>query len=96
VALERRAGGRQRAAGACCSRASSMQVLGSLLSGRLGAAARIVALRRSSREVCPQVPTLIAAEVPILCAEVALVALTSFTLVGPLDLASWTPPVAGA
>jgi uncharacterized membrane protein YbhN (UPF0104 family) len=29
-------------------RASSMQVLGSLLSGQLGAAARIVALRRSS------------------------------------------------
>src|SRR5262249_34954762 len=58
-------------------RASSMQVLGSLLSGQLGAAARIVALRRSSRAVCPQVPTLIAAEVPILSAEVALAALTS-------------------
>jgi uncharacterized membrane protein YbhN (UPF0104 family) len=67
-------------------RASSMQVLGSLLSGQLGAVARIVALRRSSREVCPQVPALIAAEVPILSAEVVLAALTSFTLVGTLDL----------
>ncbi len=75
-------------------RASSAQVLGSLLSGQLGAAARIVALRRSSRRVCPQVPTLIAAEVPILSAEVALAALTSFTLVGPLGLPWWSPLVA--
>jgi uncharacterized membrane protein YbhN (UPF0104 family) len=77
-------------------RASSMQVLGSLLSGQLGAAARIVALRRSSCETCPQVPTLIAAEVPILSAEVALAALTSFTLVGPLGLPWWSPLVAAA
>src|SRR5690242_19828723 len=77
-------------------RASSMQVLGSLLSGQLGAAARIVALRRSSCDACPQVPTLIAAEVPILSAEVALAALTSFTLVGPLGLPWWSPLVAAA
>jgi len=77
-------------------RASSAQVLGSLLSGQLGVAARIVALRRSSREVCPQVPTLIAAEVPILSAEVALAALTSFTLVGPLGLPWWSPLIAAA
>jgi uncharacterized membrane protein YbhN (UPF0104 family) len=77
-------------------RASSAQVIGSLLSGQLGAAARIVALRRSSRQVCPQVPTLIAAEVPILSVEIALAALTSFTLVGPLGLPWWSPLVAGA
>jgi uncharacterized membrane protein YbhN (UPF0104 family) len=77
-------------------RASSMQVLGSLLSGQLGAAARIVALRRSSPQVCPQVPTLIAAEVPILSVEIALAALSSFTLVGPLGLPWWSPLVAGA
>ncbi len=75
-------------------RASSFQVLGSLLSGQLGAAARIVALRRSSREVCPQVPTLIAAEMPILSFEVALAALTSFTLVGPLGAPWWSPLLA--
>src|SRR4051812_44779032 len=75
-------------------RASSMQVLGSLLSGQLGAAARIVALRRSRCEACPQVPTLIAAEVPILSVEVALAAMTSFTLVGPLGLPWWSPLVA--
>jgi uncharacterized membrane protein YbhN (UPF0104 family) len=77
-------------------RASSMQVLGSLLSGQLGAAARILALRRSSCDACPQVPTLIAAEVPILSAEVALAALTSFTLVGPLGLPWWSPLIAAA
>src|SRR4051812_6563702 len=77
-------------------RASSMQVLGSLLSGQLGAAARIVALRRWNRALCPQVPTLIAAEVPILSVEVALAALTSFTLVGPLGLPWWSPIVAAA
>jgi uncharacterized membrane protein YbhN (UPF0104 family) len=75
-------------------RASSTQVFGSLLNGQLGAAARIFALRRSSSEVCPQVPTLIAAEVPILAVEAALAALTSFTLVGPLGLPWWSPVLA--
>jgi uncharacterized membrane protein YbhN (UPF0104 family) len=77
-------------------RASSMQVMGSLLTGQLGAAARIVALRRWNRGLCPQVPTLIAAEVPILSVEIALAALTSFTLVGPLGLPWWSPILAGA
>jgi uncharacterized membrane protein YbhN (UPF0104 family) len=77
-------------------RASSFQVLGSLLSGQLGAAARIAALRRSSSRVCPRVPTLIAAEVPILAIEGSLAALTSFTLVGPLGLPWWTPVLAAA
>jgi uncharacterized membrane protein YbhN (UPF0104 family) len=75
-------------------RASSAQVFGSLLNGQLGAAARIFALRRSSSEICPQVPTLIAAEVPILAVEAALAALTSFTLVGPLGLPWWSPVLA--
>src|SRR5215216_1523098 len=47
-------------------RASSMGVLSSLLNGQLGVAARIAALRHSSPDVSPQVPTLIAAEFPIL------------------------------
>jgi uncharacterized membrane protein YbhN (UPF0104 family) len=72
-------------------RASSMQVLGGVINGHLGVAARIAALRRSSPEVCPQVPTLIAAEFPILAVEAALAALTSFTLVGPLGLPWWLP-----
>src|SRR5512132_1990398 len=68
-----------------------MQVLGSVVNGNLGVAARIAALRRSSPEVSPQVPTLIAAELPILTVEATLAALTSFTLVGPLGLSWWVP-----
>jgi uncharacterized membrane protein YbhN (UPF0104 family) len=72
-------------------RASSMQVLGSVVNGNLGVAARIAALRRSSPEVSPQVPTLIAAEFPILAVEAMLAALASFTLVVPLGLPWWLP-----
>jgi uncharacterized membrane protein YbhN (UPF0104 family) len=72
-------------------RASSMQVLGSVLSGQLGVAARIAALRRSSPGRCPQVPTLIAAEFPILAVEATLAGLASFTLIGPLGLPWWAP-----
>ena len=72
-------------------RASSMQVLGSVINGQLGVAARIAALRRSSPEVSPQVPTLIAAEFPILAVEAMLAALASFTLVAPLGLPWWSP-----
>src|SRR3712207_5772384 len=74
-------------------RASSTQVLGSVINGQLGVAARIAALRRSSPEVSPQVPTLIAAEMSILAVEAMLAALASFTLVGPLGLPWWLPIV---
>lgn len=72
-------------------RASAMGILGSVINGQLGVAARIAALRHSSPEVSPQVPTLIAAEFPILAVEGALAALASFTLVGPLGLPWWLP-----
>jgi uncharacterized membrane protein YbhN (UPF0104 family) len=75
-------------------RASSMQVLGSVLNTQLGVAARIAALRHSSPDVSPQVPTLIAAEFPILAIEAMLAALASFTLVEPLGLAWWLPLIA--
>jgi uncharacterized membrane protein YbhN (UPF0104 family) len=75
-------------------RASSMQVLGSLVNGNLGVAARIAALRRSAGDGCPQVPTLIAAEFPILAVEGVLAAATSFTLIGPLGLPWWLPLIA--
>ena len=74
-------------------RASSMQVLGSVVNGQVGVAARITALRRSAPEGCPQVPTLVAAEFPILAVEATLAALASFTLVGPLGLPWWLPLV---
>lgn len=72
-------------------RASSMQVLGSVVNGHLGVAARIAALRRSSPSLCPQVPTLIAAEFPIIAVEAMLAAIASFTLVAPLGLPWWLP-----
>ena len=72
-------------------RASSMQVLGGVINGHLAVAARSAALRHSSPEVCPQVPTLIAAEFPIIAIEAALAALASFTLIGPLGLPWWLP-----
>jgi uncharacterized membrane protein YbhN (UPF0104 family) len=75
-------------------RASSMQVLGGVLNGQLGVAARIAALRRWSPAASPQVPTLVAAEVPILAAEATLAAFASFTLIGPLGL-PWWPPLIG-
>jgi uncharacterized membrane protein YbhN (UPF0104 family) len=75
-------------------RASSVQVLGGALNSQLGVAARIAALRRSSPEVAPQVPTLVAAEFPILAIEGALAALTSFTLISPLGLPWWLPLIA--
>ena len=74
-------------------RASGLQVLGGAVNGHLGVAVRIAALRRSSPEVSPQVPTLIAAEFPILAVEAALAALTSFTLIGPLGLPWWLPVI---
>jgi hypothetical protein len=74
-------------------RASSMQVVGSVINTQLGVAARITALRRSSPAVSPQVPTLIAAEFPILAIEGMLAALASFTLIAPLGLPWWLPLV---
>ena len=72
-------------------RASSMGVLGGLVNAQMAVAARIAALRRSSPDASPRVPTLIAAEFPILAVEAALAALTSFTLVVPLGLPWWLP-----
>jgi hypothetical protein len=73
-----------------------MQVLGGLFNSQLGVAFRIGALRRSSPEVAPQVPTLVAAEIPIMAVEAAWGALASFTLVGPLGLPWWSPLLAFA
>ena len=72
-------------------RASSVQVLGGTVNGHLGVAARIAALRRSAPDACPQVPTLVAAEFPILAVEGLLAAAASFTLVAPLGLPWWLP-----
>lgn len=77
-------------------RAAGVGYLASVLNGSLGVAARIAALRRSAPEASPLVPALLAAEVPIITVEVALTALFSFTLIGPLGVPWWAPVIAVA
>jgi hypothetical protein len=72
--------------------ASSLGALGSQLNAQVGTAARIAVLRRTAAVDAPRVPALVAAEVPIVVAELALAAITSFTIVGPLGLPWWVPP----
>jgi len=85
-----------RAAGGSTSRrvvfrAAGVGALASVLSAQLGVAARIGALRRTAPITSPRIPTLVAAEVPIVVVEATLAALFAFTLVGPLDLPAWVP-----
>ena len=77
----------------CLYRAASVGSVASVANGQLSVAARIAVLRRSSPTESPRVPALLGAEVPILATEAILAALTSFTLVGPLGLQWWVPPL---
>jgi uncharacterized membrane protein YbhN (UPF0104 family) len=77
-------------------RAAGVGYLASVLNGSLGVAARITSLRRSARDSAPRVPALLAAEVPIITVEIALVAIFSFTLISPLRLPWWIPLIAVA
>lgn len=75
-------------------RAAGIGYLASVVNGSLGMAARITSLRRVAPQTSPQVPTLLAAEVPIIAVEVALAALFSFTLISPLGIPWWIPAIA--
>ncbi|MFZ1995592.1 MAG: lysylphosphatidylglycerol synthase domain-containing protein [Solirubrobacteraceae bacterium] len=75
-------------------RAAGVGCLASVLNGSLGVAARIASLRRTAPHESPRVPALLAAEVPIISVEIALTALFSFTLVGPLGVPWWAPVIA--
>jgi uncharacterized membrane protein YbhN (UPF0104 family) len=75
-------------------RAGGVGYLASIINGSLGVAARIASLRRTAPEESPRVPALLAAEVPIIAVEVALTAIFSFTLVGPLGIPWWAPLIA--
>jgi uncharacterized membrane protein YbhN (UPF0104 family) len=75
-------------------RAAGVGYLASILNGSLGLAARIASLRRVAPETSPAVPALLAAEVPIISVEVALAAIFSFTLIGPLGVPWWVPAIA--
>ena len=74
-------------------RASSVGYLGNLFNSHFGMGVRIAALRRSAPADSPTVPTLVAAEMPILLVELGLAAICSFTLVGPLGIPWWLPLV---
>lgn len=73
--------------------AASIGYLGNLLNGQFGLAVRIAALRRSAPRDSPPASVLLATEVPIVVVEAVLAALMSFTLVGPLGLEWWVPPI---
>jgi Lysylphosphatidylglycerol synthase TM region len=77
-------------------RAAGVGYLASVLNGSLGLAARIASLRRTAPDESPKVPALLAAEVPIISVEIALTAIFSFTLIGPLGVAWWVPVIAVA
>jgi uncharacterized membrane protein YbhN (UPF0104 family) len=75
-------------------RASSLGYVGSIFNGQFGLAVRIAALRRTAPAESPRAPVLVAAELPVIVVEVALAAICSFTLVGPLGLPWWAPLLA--
>lgn len=72
-------------------RAAGVGYLGNLANSQFGLAVRIAALRRSAPIDSPRVSVLIAAEMPIVVIEIALAAICSFTLIGPLGIAWWVP-----
>jgi hypothetical protein len=75
-------------------RAAGAGYLASQINGSVGTAARIASLRRVAGPAAPGVPTLLAAEVPIITVEVVLAAIFSFTLIAPLGVPWWVPTIA--
>ncbi len=87
------------AAGATCGRrplyrAAAIGYLGNLLNPSFGLAVRITELRRTAPVEAPRAGALVAAELPIVVIEIALAAICSFTLIGPLGIPWWTPLIA--
>jgi uncharacterized membrane protein YbhN (UPF0104 family) len=74
-------------------RAAAVGYVASVVNGSVGMAARIASLRRSAPQTSPRVPALMAAEVPIITVELALVAIFSFTLIAPLGVPWWVPVI---
>ena len=75
-------------------RAAAIGYLGNLLNSSLGLAMRIAELRRTDPIESPRAGALVAAELPIVVIEIALAAICSFTLIGPLGLPWWVPLIA--
>ena len=64
------------------------------MNSSFGLAVRIAELRRTDPSTSPKAGALVAAELPIVVIEIALAAICSFTLVGPLGIPWWTPIIA--
>ncbi len=75
-------------------RAAALGYLGNLLNPSFGLAVRIAELRRTDPSTSPRAGALVAAELPIVVIEIALAAICSFTLIGPLGIPWWTPLIA--
>jgi hypothetical protein len=87
-----------RAAGGTVSRrvlfrSAAFGCLASIVNGSVGMAVRIASVRRAAPLTTPRASALVAAEVPIITVELALVALFSFTLVAPLGVPLWVPAI---
>jgi hypothetical protein len=63
-----------------------------VISGSLGAAVRIWALRRKGGANVPSAPALMAAEVPVLAIQLIVTAVMAFSLSGALGAPWWTAP----
>ncbi len=87
-----------RAAGGTVSRrvlfrSAAFGCVASIVNGSVGMAVRIATVRGAAPATTPRAPALVAAEVPIITVELALVALFSFTLVAPLGVPLWVPAI---
>jgi uncharacterized membrane protein YbhN (UPF0104 family) len=72
-------------------RSAAFGCIASIVNGSVGMAVRIATVRRTASQTTPGAPALVAAEVPIITVELALVAIFSFTLVAPLGVPLWVP-----
>ena len=74
-------------------RSAAAGCIASIVNGSVGMAVRVASVRRAAPQAAPRTTALVAAEVPIIAVELALVALFSFTLVAPLGVPVWVPAV---
>ena len=74
-------------------RSAAVGCVASIVNGSAGMAVRIASVRASAPSTTPRAPALVAAEVPVITVELALVALFSFTLIAPLGVPLWVPAV---
>jgi uncharacterized membrane protein YbhN (UPF0104 family) len=74
-------------------RSAAFGCVASIVNGSVGMAVRIASVRTAAPDTTPPAPALVAAELPIITVELALVALFSFTLVAPLGVPLWVPAI---